>query len=92
MGIELEEIPLCNVCSVEMSGETEDTVLGRGLDHVSKFDGGLSRERLQKWSELDDEDVGILPEPLKPSEKESQKQTHRSNRENSVSLALYILL
>lgn len=62
MGVELEEIPLCGVCSVELSGENEGMVLGRGLENVSRYDGGLSRERLQRWSEISNEDMDTTPE------------------------------
>ncbi|TAQ87767.1 hypothetical protein B7494_g3911 [Chlorociboria aeruginascens] len=50
-GVELTSIPLCEWCSIEAAGESESEVLERGLDTVSKFDGGLSRNRLDKLSE-----------------------------------------
>lgn len=55
IGVELEEIPLCNVCGVEMSGESPGKVFERGVENVSRFDGGLSRERLERWSEASKE-------------------------------------
>ncbi|KAE8451250.1 hypothetical protein EG329_004414 [Mollisiaceae sp. DMI_Dod_QoI] len=54
-GVELEDIPLCNVCSVEMSGERPGQVLEKGVENVSRFDGGLSRERLERLSEMSNE-------------------------------------
>jgi len=45
VGIELDSIPLCNFCSVETVAESHDQVLERGLECVSEFDGGLSRDR-----------------------------------------------
>ncbi|CAG8983512.1 hypothetical protein HYALB_00004313 [Hymenoscyphus albidus] len=58
VGVELLEIPLCTVCVVETEGETKGDVLRRGLEAVSRFDGGLSRERLKMLSE--DGDGGEL--------------------------------
>lgn len=55
MGVELEEIPLCNVCGVEISGESPSKALELGVEYVSRFDGGLSRERLERWSEVSNE-------------------------------------
>lgn len=59
-GVELEKVPLCSVCKVETAGETRDHVLEKGLDTVSKFDEGLSRDRLKMLEE-------------KPGEKETEK-------------------
>jgi hypothetical protein len=47
IGIELDTIPLCNACSVETASENPNQVLERGLECVSSFDGGLSRDRLE---------------------------------------------
>ncbi|KAH8658666.1 hypothetical protein BGZ60DRAFT_566972 [Tricladium varicosporioides] len=55
VGIELEEIPLCAVCSVETAGESQVVVLEKGIETVTKFDGGLSRDRLSMMSEGSDE-------------------------------------
>ncbi len=60
VGVELEEIPLCGDCYVETSGEAEDRVLERGLETVSRFDGGLSRDRLDMLSGVQDEGGGAL--------------------------------
>lgn len=54
-GVELESIPMCGACEKEMGGEEEERVLLRGLDTVSRFDGGLSRERLDMMSHEGDE-------------------------------------
>lgn len=51
IGVELEEIPLCNVCKVETAGESSDRVLERGLESVTRFDGGMSRNRLDLMAE-----------------------------------------
>ncbi|KAL2074413.1 hypothetical protein VTL71DRAFT_8191 [Oculimacula yallundae] len=51
IGVELEEIPLCTVFEVETLGESDDRVLERGLETVTKSDGGLSRSRLDMLSE-----------------------------------------
>ena len=45
VGIELDNIPLCNVCSVETAVESQYQVLERGLECISECDGGLSRNR-----------------------------------------------
>lgn len=55
IGVELNEIPLCGVCAVDTIDETEESVLERGLDTVTKSDGGLSRNRLQMLSEVKEE-------------------------------------
>ncbi|KAN0114896.1 hypothetical protein V8E51_004440 [Hyaloscypha variabilis] len=55
VGIELDTIPLCNVCSVEMAAESQNQVLERGLECVSEIDGGLSRDRLDMLTELAEE-------------------------------------
>lgn len=47
IGIELDTIPLCNACSVETASENQNQVLEIGLECVSLFDGGLSRDRLE---------------------------------------------
>jgi hypothetical protein len=46
VGVELDTIPLCSVCSVEKEGENPGQVLERGLEVVTSLDGGLSRDRL----------------------------------------------
>lgn len=51
IGVELDTIPLCNACSVETEAEKQDQVLERGLESVSLFDGGLSRDRLEMLTE-----------------------------------------
>ncbi len=49
--VELESIPLCECCTIETAGEKKDTLLERGLETVSRFDGGLSRCRLDMLCE-----------------------------------------
>ncbi|KAK0113152.1 hypothetical protein ONS95_014851 [Cadophora gregata] len=51
IGVELEEIPLCNVCEIEAAGESTDRVLQKGLETVTRLDGGLSCNRLDMLSE-----------------------------------------
>jgi hypothetical protein len=51
IGVELERPPLCGVCEVETAGETYDSVLEKGLETVSRFDGGVSMDRLDMLSE-----------------------------------------
>ncbi|KAI6246146.1 hypothetical protein HI914_05384 [Erysiphe necator] len=46
-GVELESVPLCHVCEIEMDGEENRQILERGLLTVSLFDGGLSRQRFE---------------------------------------------
>jgi hypothetical protein len=46
-GVQLNRIPLCVVCRVETSGQSKGQVLKRGLETVSRLDGGLGRERLE---------------------------------------------
>jgi hypothetical protein len=55
IGVELDEISLCGVCGIETAGESHGEVLERGLKTVSRFDGGLSRDRLGKLSEQQEE-------------------------------------
>lgn len=43
-GVELERVPLCKVCDIEVEGNAE--VLEKGLEMVTAFDGGVSRNRL----------------------------------------------
>jgi hypothetical protein len=55
IGIELENIPLCGVCKVETEGKNEEEVLETGLEIVSRFDGGLSRDRHDMLSRKGDD-------------------------------------
>ncbi|KAI9050056.1 hypothetical protein LZ554_006201 [Drepanopeziza brunnea f. sp. 'monogermtubi'] len=64
IGIELDEIPMCGVCEVENAGETTDRVLERGLETVTKSDGGLSRIRLNMLSGVGDEKRNDERHPL----------------------------
>jgi len=54
-GVELEAIPMCDACEDETRNEEESKVLARGLETVSRFDGGLSRDRLDMMSHEGDE-------------------------------------
>lgn len=63
-GVELNEIPLCEVCEVETVGERRIDVLERGLDNISRFDGGLSRDRLNMLSEDNNDRVKEAPKRL----------------------------
>jgi len=54
-GVELETIPMCDACENEMRGEEEVKVLEKGLEMVSRFDGGLSRDRLDMMNYEGDE-------------------------------------
>ncbi|KAM3077315.1 hypothetical protein ACMFMG_006664 [Clarireedia jacksonii] len=58
-GTELDKIPLCEWCEVETrdKGYGEKKVLERGLENVSRFDGGLTRCRLQR---LDEDRLGCV--------------------------------
>ncbi|KAE9379242.1 hypothetical protein N431DRAFT_364272, partial [Stipitochalara longipes BDJ] len=60
VGIELDTIPLCNVCTVETAAESQNQVLERGLECVSIFDGGLSRDRWVMLTELAEEREGEI--------------------------------
>ena len=51
IGVELERIPLCGVCEIETAQAPYEEVVERGLETVSRFDGGLSRDRLNMLSE-----------------------------------------
>lgn len=46
---EVDEIPLCAQCYVEVEGVGDDsrTVVGKALRRMEYFDGGLSRRRWQ---------------------------------------------
>ncbi|TGO57039.1 hypothetical protein BCON_0070g00110 [Botryotinia convoluta] len=56
-GTELDKVPLCEWCETEtkIKGYGEKKVLERGLENVTKSDGGLTRCRLEKL----DEDKGL---------------------------------
>ncbi|KAK8904859.1 hypothetical protein QC760_007193 [Botrytis cinerea] len=56
-GTELDKIPLCEWCEMEtkIKGYGEKKVLEKGLENVTKSDGGLTRCRLEKL----DEDKGL---------------------------------
>jgi hypothetical protein len=64
VGVELDSIPLCSTCCVETAGESRDQVLERGLESVTMFDGGLSRDRLDMLSEESDGEVTLAPRVL----------------------------
>lgn len=51
VGVELDQVPLCSVCKAETTGEDTVSVLKRGLETVSRFDCGLSRDRIKMLSE-----------------------------------------
>lgn len=51
LGVELSEIPLCRICEVETAGESQGQVLEKGLQTTDRFDGGLSRDRLEMLSD-----------------------------------------
>ena len=51
IGVELERVPLCETCEIETAGAPYKEVVERGLETVSRFDGGLSRDRLDMLSE-----------------------------------------
>jgi len=55
IGIELKHIPLCDNCDIETASHNNKEVLERGLETVSRFDGGLSRDRLDMLSQEEDE-------------------------------------
>jgi hypothetical protein len=74
VGVELEEIPLCSVCEIETAGESRNQVLQRGIEMVSKFDGGLSRDRLQMLSE-DGNDLRIEDRRILQSSRRSRAKT-----------------
>lgn len=56
-GMELDKIPLCEWCETEtkIKGYGEKKVLEKGLENVTRSDGGLTRCRLEKL----DEDKGL---------------------------------
>ncbi|ESZ98061.1 hypothetical protein SBOR_1592 [Sclerotinia borealis F-4128] len=59
-GTELDKIPLCEWCETEtkIKGFGEKKVLERGLENVTKSDGGLTRCRLEKLDE--DRGLGVV--------------------------------
>jgi len=93
-GIELESVPLCRVCEREMEKEEEGTVLEKGLQNVSGFDGGLSRERLDMTTHEEDERRAertrwMTSRKFKGSsglERDLTKFINGGSREHSVSL------
>lgn len=55
IGVELDRVPLCVNCDVEMEGKDQKDVIEKGLETVSRFDGGLTRDRLEMLSEEKEE-------------------------------------
>jgi hypothetical protein len=51
IGVELEMVPLCAHCNVEMEGKGKGAIVEQDLETVSKLDGGLSRDRIDMLSE-----------------------------------------
>ena len=51
IGVELDTVPLCPNCEVETAEKPYMEVVEKGLETVSRFDGGLSRARLEMLSE-----------------------------------------
>lgn len=49
--VELTHVPLCGNCEAEVEGESGQSVLEKGLDNVTRRDGGLSRDRLSRQVE-----------------------------------------
>jgi hypothetical protein len=63
-GVELDTIPLCNVCCIETASESQNHVLGRELESVSLFDGGLSRDRLKMLTEEREDEIKLTSRHL----------------------------
>lgn len=51
IGVELDTVPLCPNCEVETAEKPYAEVVEKGLETVSRFDGGLTRDRLEMLSE-----------------------------------------
>ena len=50
IGIELKSVPLCTNCDLDMEGKGKVAVVEDGSETFSRFDEGLSRDRLRTWS------------------------------------------
>jgi hypothetical protein len=61
VGVELDTIPLCSICCVDTTSESRDRVLEKGLEIVTIFDGGLSRDRLNMLSEEREDEIKPAP-------------------------------
>jgi hypothetical protein len=60
VGVELESIPMCDVCGNDTDGTGQYEVLKRGgLETVSKFDGGLGQDQLPMLSDERDGNVKV---------------------------------
>ena len=59
VGVELESIPMCDVCGNDTDGTGRYGVLKKGLETVPKFDGGLSQDRLDILSDERDGEVKV---------------------------------
>jgi hypothetical protein len=59
VGIELDTVPLCNVCSVELDTECHDQILEKGLEYITLLDGGLSRDRLDMLNDQRDGEISL---------------------------------
>jgi hypothetical protein len=64
IGIELDTIPLCNVCCIETASKSQNHILERGLESVSLFDGGLSKERLEMLTEEREREIELTSRNL----------------------------
>jgi len=82
VGAELSEIPLCRVCGVETVGESRGQVLERGLQTIDKFDGGLSRDRLEMLSDEGTTDLRVAKRRKLQSPRQRQVSALRSTRES----------
>jgi len=60
IGVELIDIPLCSACGAETARESGEKVLKKGLETVTKMDGGLSRDRLLIMSGQRDEELKLV--------------------------------
>lgn len=91
LGVELSEIPVCRVCTIETAGESRGEVLERGLETVDRFDGGLSRDRLGMLGDEGKTDLKVGKrrklQPVRRSRgSRSQKTTKSGDRDVSLDL------
>jgi hypothetical protein len=82
VGVELSVIPLCRVCGIETAGESQGQVLERGLQTIDRFDGRLSRDRLEMLRGEEPTDLRGSRRRKLPSPRQRQISGVQSTRES----------
>ncbi|RKF63129.1 hypothetical protein OnM2_027028 [Erysiphe neolycopersici] len=83
-GVELENVPLCHFCQIEMEGEEKDQLVERALVTVSMFDGGLSRQRFEYLEVGKDQSLTIAS----PKRRKLKFRSTTSNSSTDIKIQL----